>query len=84
MDAGRRKYRIVLAEQCPEMGQTPVLGFQGYPTGRICGNFGESVRAERKKCRILSVELINAETYRAMAGGEPVPTPDDAPEDASD
>ncbi len=76
VDAGRRKYRIRLADSCPELGQGAVAMFEGSrPHGRVCGNTGEAVRAERKKCRIASVELIDAQTYRDIASGKGGQTP---------
>ncbi len=70
IDAGRRKYRIQLSEQCSDLGHGNALLFEGDPiSGRVCGNIGEKVRAGRMRCRIARVELIDAETYREATGG---------------
>lgn len=69
VDAGRRKYRIRLAEHCTELGNGAVVTFRGDPVGgRVCGNIGETVQAGRMSCRIERVELIDAETYREATG----------------
>jgi hypothetical protein len=70
IDAGRRKYRIQLSEQCSDLGHGNALLFDGDPiSGRVCGNLGETVRVGRMRCRIARVELIDAETYREATGG---------------
>jgi hypothetical protein len=69
VDAGRRKYRIRLAEHCTELGNGSVITFRGDPvSGRVCGNIGEAVQAGRMSCRTERVELIDAETYREATG----------------
>lgn len=71
VDAGRRKYRVRLAEHCTELGQGSVIRFKGDPvSGRVCGNAGEAVRTGRMSCRIERVELIDAEAYRKATTGK--------------
>jgi hypothetical protein len=65
VDAGRRKYRITLAESCTELGGAPTIGFRGdRVSGRVCGHFGERVITRRRSCRIERIELIDAEAFR--------------------
>ncbi len=65
VDAGRRKYRITLAESCTELGGAASIGFRGDSvSGRVCGNFGERVITKRMACRIDRVQLLDDATYR--------------------
>lgn len=69
VDAGRRKYRITLAESCTELGSAPGIGFRGDSvSGRVCGNFGERVLTGRMACRIDRVELMDAKAYGEATG----------------
>lgn len=72
VDAGRRKYRIVLAEYCTDLGYGADIRFKGDSIGgRVCGNVGEQVQVNRRmNCRIERIEIIDAETYRAATGGQ--------------
>lgn len=72
VDAGRRKYRVVLAEYCPDLGYGADIGFEGGGVGgRICGNVGEKLRVNRRmSCHIDRLEIIDAETYRAATGDQ--------------
>lgn len=71
VDAGRRKYRVRLAEHCTELGHGSVIAFKGdYVSGRVCGNVGEEVRVGRMSCRIERLELIDAEAYREATTGK--------------
>lgn len=72
VDAGRRKYRIVLAEYCTDLGYGADIRFKGDNIGgRVCGNVGEKVQVNRRmSCRIERIEIIDAETYRAATGGQ--------------
>lgn len=70
VDAGRRKYRIVLAEYCTDLGYGADVRFKGDNIGgRVCGNVGEKVQLKSMSCRIERVELIDAETYNAATDG---------------
>jgi hypothetical protein len=72
VDAGRRKYRIVLAENCIDLGYGADIRFKGDNIGgRVCGNVGEKVQVnQRSSCHIERIEIIDAETYRAATGGQ--------------
>lgn len=69
VDAGRRKYRITLAESCTDLGSAASITFRGDSvSGRVCGNFGERVVTGRMACRIDRVEMIDGEVYREATG----------------
>jgi hypothetical protein len=71
VDAGRRKYRVRLAEHCTELGHGSVITFKGDPIShRVCGNVGEAVRVGRMSCRIERLELIDADAYREATTGK--------------
>jgi hypothetical protein len=71
VDAGRRKYRVHLAEHCTELGHGSVIAFKGdHVSSRVCGNVGEEVRVGRMSCRIERLELIDAEAYREATTGK--------------
>ena len=72
VDAGRRKYRIVLAEYCTDLGYGAEIRFKGDNIGgRVCGNVGEKVLVnQRTSCHIERIEIIDAETYRAATDGQ--------------
>ena len=71
VDAGRRKYRIVLAEYCTDLGYGADVRFKGDNIGgRVCGNVGEAVQVKTMSCRIERVEIIDATTYRAITDGK--------------
>lgn len=71
VDAGRRKYRVRLAEHCTELGHGSVIALKGDAiSSRVCGNVGEAVRVGRMSCRIERLELIDAKTYRAATSGK--------------
>lgn len=72
VDAGRRKYRIVLAEYCTDLGYGADIRFKGDNIGgRVCGNVGEKVQVnQRMSCHIDHIEIIDAETYRAATGDQ--------------
>ena len=71
VDAGRRKYRIVLAEYCTDLGYGADVRFKGDNIGgRVCGNVGEAVQVKSMSCRIERVEIIDAETYRGITDGK--------------
>jgi len=70
VDAGRRKYRITLAESCTDLGGAATIGFRGDSvSGRVCGHFGERVLTPRMACRIDRVELMSADAYREATSG---------------
>jgi hypothetical protein len=70
VDAGRRKYRVRLAEHCTELGHGAVITFKGDPvSSRVCGNAGEAVRIGRMSCRIERLEIIDADAYREATTG---------------
>ena len=69
VDAGRRKFRIRLAEMCFSLGTSPALVFRGdRVSNRVCGGVGEYVVVGRDRCRIESVERIDDESYRQLSG----------------
>lgn len=71
VDAGRRKYRITLAEYCTELGYGADIRFKGDSIGgRVCGNVGEAVQVKHMSCRIERIEIIDAETYKASTDGK--------------
>lgn len=64
VDAGRRKYRVRLAERCFALGTSPGLVFKGdHVSNRVCGHAGEYVVFAHERCRIHRVERIDDETY---------------------
>ncbi|WP_227978350.1 DUF6491 family protein [Arenimonas daejeonensis] len=70
VDAGRRKYRITLAEYCTELGYGAEISFKGDSIGgRVCGNVAEAVKVKSMSCRIERIEIIDAETYKASTDG---------------
>ena len=74
VDAGRRKYRVQLAEHCTELGHGSVIAFKGDPvSSRVCGNVGETVRVGRMSCRIERLEIIDADAYREATTGKQGP-----------
>lgn len=69
VDAGRRKYRITLAESCTELGGAASLVFKGDSvSGRVCGHFGDRVLTRGAACRIERVELIDDPAWRDATG----------------
>lgn len=80
VDAGRRKYRVDLWNECRDtLGVS--LVFRGDSiTGRVCGNPGDkvitgSVGSRGSECGIRDVRVIDDETY-ARATGTPLPGKD--------
>lgn len=68
VDAGRRKYRILLSGFCTDLGHADSVAFRGDAvSGRVCGHVGERVVLKRMDCRIDRVELIDADTYDQAA-----------------
>lgn len=69
VDAGRRKYRITLAESCTDLGSAPSIVFRGDSvSGRVCGHFGERVVTRHGSCRIQRLELMDEASYRQATG----------------
>lgn len=69
VDAGRRKYRVRLAELCFGLGTSPALHFQGDAvSNRVCGHAGEYVVVSRQRCRIQSVERLDDAAWREANG----------------
>ena len=67
VDAGRRKYRIRLAERCFALGTAPALVFDGDAVNnRVCGHAGETIIVGRDRCRIQSVERLDDATYESL------------------
>lgn len=70
VDAGRRQYRVTLAESCTELGGAATIGFRGdRVNGRVCGNFGDRVVTRRRSCRIHRIELMDAAAFREAVSG---------------
>ena len=64
VDAGSRKYRVVLAESCFALGTSPELHFVGDSiSNRVCGHTGEYVVSGRQRCRIQRVERLDDPAY---------------------
>ena len=80
VDAGRRKYRVDLWNECRDtLGVSLVFRGDGI-TGRVCGNPGDkvitgSVGSRGTECGIRDVRVIDDETY-ALATGTPLPAKD--------
>lgn len=69
VDAGRRKYRITLAESCNELGGAASIVFKGDSvSGRVCGHFGDRVQTRGAACRIERLELIDDPAWREATG----------------
>ncbi|WP_374601600.1 DUF6491 family protein [Arenimonas sp.] len=65
VDAGPRKYRVVLAESCFALGTSPDLRFVGDSiSNRVCGHAGEYVISGRQRCRIQRVERLDDAVYK--------------------
>ena len=66
VDAGRRKYRLVLDDHCLDLSVSPALVFDGDAvSNRICGSIGDRIRLERETCRIQRVELLDDAAWKA-------------------
>lgn len=64
VDVGNRKYRVVLAEPCFSLGNSPELRFVGDSiSNRVCGHVGEYVVSGRQRCRIQRVERLDDAAY---------------------
>ncbi len=72
VDAGSRKYRVVLAESCFSLGTSPELQFVGDSiSNRVCGHSGEYVVSGRQRCRIQRVERLDDDAYQqAVEAGD--------------
>ena len=72
VDAGNRKYRVVLAESCFSLGTSPELHFIGDSiSNRVCGHVGEYVVSGRQRCRIQRLERLDDAAYReAVQAGD--------------
>ncbi|WP_460453571.1 DUF6491 family protein [Arenimonas aestuarii] len=72
VDAGNRKYRVVLAEPCFLLGTSPELRFVGDSiNNRVCGHIGEYVVSGHQRCRIQRVErLDDAAWLEALQAGD--------------
>lgn len=65
VDAGARKYRVLLAESCFALGTSPDLRFLGGSiNGRVCGHVGEYVVSGRQRCRVQRVERLDEAAYQ--------------------
>lgn len=70
VDAGSRKYRVVLAESCFALGTSPDLQFVGDSiSNRVCGHAGEYVVSGRQRCRIQRVERLDDAAYEQAVDG---------------
>lgn len=58
-----RYYLIGLRDLCPELGYTHDIMLAAGGAGRICGNAGEYVVANRARCAIRWVERLDKEMY---------------------
>lgn len=66
VDAGRYKYRIEVAPACTALGFSQVIAFRGDPVlGRVCGGLGDAVITRDYPCRIMRMELLSKEQYKA-------------------
>lgn len=71
VDAGSRKYRVLLAESCFSLGTSPELRFIGDSiSNRVCGHVGEYVVSGRQRCRIQRVERLDDATYQQALAGD--------------
>ena len=72
VDAGNRKYRIVLAESCFSLGTSPELRFIGDSiSNRVCGHVGEYVVSGHQRCRIQRLERLDDAAYlEAVEAGD--------------
>ena len=78
VDAGRDRFLVRLAPGCLGLATSPTLVFRGGPVdGRICGYPGDEVVLGGERCRVLSVERIDAATYDRLRGVEPKDPGDD-------
>ncbi|KAA2285610.1 DUF6491 family protein [Arenimonas fontis] len=78
VDAGRRKYRIRLAESCNELGTDPVIVLQGAGLGnRVCGNAGDQLISRGRICRINDIEMLDPDAWRQAIGESPRRNPAD-------
>lgn len=70
VDAGSRKYRVLLAEPCFSLGTSPELRFVGDRiSNRVCGYVGEYVVSGGRRCRIQQLERLDDAAYeQALAG----------------
>ena len=67
VDAGRFKYRVELAHDCPAVGWTPQLLFRGDPIGgRVCGGGSDAILTRDYTCSIGDMRLLSDEQYRAL------------------
>ena len=61
VDAGRRRYRIVLPPYCLRAGGNESLRFEGDPvSGRVCGLPGDAILLRGERCPIQSMEIVDA------------------------
>jgi hypothetical protein len=58
-----RYYLIGLRDLCPELGFTTGILLSAGGAGRICGNAGEYVIANRARCPIRWVERLDEDLY---------------------
>ena len=59
VDAGRRRYRIVVPPQCLRTAGSGPLRFEGDPiTGRVCGFPGDAVLLRDARCPIQSMQVL--------------------------
>jgi hypothetical protein len=71
VDAGRHRYRIVLARACPEVATASAIVFRGSSgLGRVCGNAMDAVLVASSRnqmqqpCPIASIELLDESMYQ--------------------
>lgn len=70
VDAGRHRYRIVLARSCPEVATAAAIVFRGSSgLGRVCGNAMDAVvvasrNRMQQPCPIASIELLDEAAYQ--------------------
>lgn len=71
VDAGSRKYRVLLAEPCFALGMSPELRFIGDRiSNRVCGHVGEYVVSGRERCRIDRIERLDEAAYQQALAGD--------------
>lgn len=80
VDAGRDRFLLRLAPGCTALFTSPAVVFRGDRfDNRVCGYPGDEVLAGHERCRIMSVERIDAATWARLRGeapAEPAPPED--------
>ncbi|HBK56222.1 MAG TPA: hypothetical protein DDZ76_08075 [Xanthomonadales bacterium] len=67
VNAGRKKYRILMSYGCPGLAFGHSIRFEPGPgVGRMCGHLNENVIADASRCDVARVELIDSETWNRI------------------